>query len=98
MKRLFLHWQILIGMVLGVMQVLFFSHYGLNSFCQGLDQTDWDHIYKLAETHCNPLILVSLIKVLWICMISSKFKMMGIRTFIFMFLLQSLPLQLDLFW
>lgn len=83
MKRLALHWQILIGMVLGVIAGIIFSHYGFNSFVKDWIKPIGIIFINLLKLIAIPLILVSLIKGIVDLHDISKFKMMGIRTFVF---------------
>jgi len=80
MRRLALHWQIMIGMVLGIVSGLIFSNLGMKDFV-----TDWlapfgTIFVKLLKLIAVPLIIASLIKGISDLKDISKFKKMGTRT------------------
>lgn len=80
MKKLALHWQILIGMVLGVLAGIVFANLGIKSFV-----TDWIKPFgtifiKLLKLIAIPLIIASLIKGISDLKDISKFSKIGLRT------------------
>ena len=80
MRRLALHWQIMIGMILGIVSGLIFSNLGMKDFV-----TDWlapfgTIFVKLLKLIAVPLIIASLIKGISDLKDISKFKKMGTRT------------------
>lgn len=82
MKKLALHWQILIGMVLGVLAGIVFANLGIKSFV-----TDWIKPFgtifiKLLKLIAIPLIIASLIKGISDLKDISKFSKIGLRTII----------------
>jgi len=80
MKKLALHWQILIGMLLGILFGFIALKYNLQSFI-----TDWvkplgSIFVKLLKLIAVPLIVASLIKGISDLKDISKFKNIGVRT------------------
>jgi len=80
MSKLALHWQIMIGMILGIVSGLIFSNFGMKSFV-----IDWiapfgSIFVKLLKLIAIPLIIASLIKGISDLKDISKFKAMGGRT------------------
>lgn len=80
MKKMALHWKILIGMILGILSGLLFSSLGMKEFV-----TDWiapfgSIFVKLLKLIAIPLILASLIKGISDLKDISKFRAMGGRT------------------
>ncbi|MFZ1581203.1 MAG: cation:dicarboxylase symporter family transporter, partial [Saprospiraceae bacterium] len=83
MKHLALHWKILIGMILGLLIGIAFSHFDLQEFVKFWIKPFGIIFINLLKLIAIPLILVSLIKGIVDLHDISKFKVMGIRTFIF---------------
>ncbi|MBK9152051.1 MAG: dicarboxylate/amino acid:cation symporter [Saprospiraceae bacterium] len=81
MRKLELHWQILIGMILGVVAGLLFSRLGLEGFVKDWIKPFGTIFINLLKLIAIPLILVSLIKGISDLHDISKFRIMGIRTF-----------------
>jgi len=83
MKKLALHWQIMIGMIAGVLFGILASSSGIQDFV-----TDWIKPFgkifiNLLKLIAIPLILASLIKGISDLKDISKFKNMGLRTVLF---------------
>jgi Na+/H+-dicarboxylate symporter len=88
MKKLALHWQIMIGMLLGVIFGIAASYFEWQGFV-----TDWIKPFgtifiKLLKLIAIPLILASLIKGISDLKDISKFKNMGLRT-IFLYIIST---------
>ena len=83
MKHLAVHWKILIGMILGLLIGIAFSHFDLQEFVKFWIKPFGIIFINLLKLIAIPLILVSLIKGIVDLHDISKFKVMGIRTFIF---------------
>ncbi len=80
MKKIALHWQILIGMLLGILFGFLALQFGWNNFI-----TDWIKplgtiFVKLLKLIAVPLIIASLIKGISDLQDISKFKNIGVRT------------------
>ena len=80
MKRLALHWKILIGMVLGVVGGIVFAKLGLKSFVIDWIKPFGTIFIKLLQLIAIPLIIASLIKGISDLKDISKFSRIGIRT------------------
>jgi Na+/H+-dicarboxylate symporter len=81
MRKLELHWQILIGMILGVVAGLLLSRLGLEGFVRDWIKPFGTIFINLLKLIAIPLILVSLIKGISDLHDISKFRIMGVRTF-----------------
>lgn len=80
MKKLALHWKIMIGMVLGLVAGFLFLKLGYTEFVKDWI-APWGEIFvKLLKLIAVPLILASLIKGISDLKDISKFRNMGIRT------------------
>ena len=80
MRKLALHWQILIGMVLGLIFGWIASSFGLQEFVADFIKPIGSIFIKLLKLIAIPLILASLIKGVSDLEDISKFSKMGIRT------------------
>lgn len=80
MKRLALHWQILIGMVLGIIAGVIFSKFGAKSFVIDWIKPFGTIFIKLLKLIAIPLIIASLIKGISDLKDISKFSQIGLRT------------------
>jgi len=83
MKKLALHWQIMIGMVAGVLFGILFSYMGLQEFVADWIKPFGRIFISLLKLIAIPLILASLIKGISDLQDISKFKNMGLRTILF---------------
>jgi len=81
MGKLALHWQILIGMFLGILFGIFASYIEIQGFVSDWVKPFGTIFIKMLKLIAIPLILVSLIKGIVDLHDISKFKTMGIRTF-----------------
>jgi Na+/H+-dicarboxylate symporter len=77
-----LHWKILLGIILGLVFGLIASFFGIQSFVIDWIKPFGTIFINLLKLIAIPLILVSLIKGLVDLQDISKFKVMGIRTFV----------------
>lgn len=82
MKKLALHWQIMIGMVLGVIFGIIMSKLGFQEFIADFIQPVGKIFIKLLKLIAIPLILASLIKGISDLKDISKFSKMGFRTIV----------------
>ncbi|WP_420553163.1 dicarboxylate/amino acid:cation symporter [Tenacibaculum aiptasiae] len=80
MKKLALHWQILIGMVLGILFGFLALQFGWNSFIKDWIKPLGTIFVKLLKLIAVPLIVASLIKGISDLKDISKFKNIGVRT------------------
>ena len=80
MKKLALHWQILIGMVLGILFGFLALQFGWNNFIEDWIKPLGTIFVKLLKLIAVPLIIASLIKGISDLKDISKFKSIGIRT------------------
>ncbi len=80
MKKLALHWQILIGMVLGILFGFLALQFGWNDFIENWIKPLGTIFVKLLKLIAVPLIIASLIKGISDLKDISKFKSIGIRT------------------
>ena len=54
MKKLALHWKILLGMLLGVVFALIMTNFDFGKdFYQRLDKTIWNHLHQLIKIDCS---------------------------------------------
>lgn len=83
MKKLALHWQIMIGMIAGVIFGIFASKLGLQGFVADWIKPLGKIFISLLKLIAIPLILASLIKGISDLQDISKFKNMGLRTVVF---------------
>lgn len=83
MKKLALHWQIMIGMTAGVLFGLLFSYLGWQEFIADWIKPFGRIFISLLKLIAIPLILASLIKGISDLKDISKFKNMGLRTISF---------------
>jgi len=82
MKKLALHWKILIGMILGILAGLLFSQLGAKEFVADWIKPFGTIFIKLLKLIAIPLIIVSLIKGISDLKDISKFSTIGFRTII----------------
>jgi Na+/H+-dicarboxylate symporter len=82
MKNLALHWKILIGMVLGVIAGLILSSLGLQTVVSDYIKPFGTIFINMLKLIAIPLILVSLIKGVVDLQDISKFKTLGVSTFL----------------
>ena len=80
MKKLALHWRILIGMVLGILFGFLALQFGWNSFIEDWIKPLGTIFVKLLKLIAVPLIVASLIKGISDLKDISKFKSIGVRT------------------
>ena len=80
MKKLALHWQILIGMLLGILFGFIALQFGWNSFIEDWIKPLGTIFVKLLKLIAVPLIIASLIKGISDLKDISKFKNIGVRT------------------
>lgn len=80
MKKLALHWQILIGMVLGILAGLLFAKINAGQFVVDWIKPFGTIFIKLLKLIAIPLIIASLIKGISDLKDISKFSSMGLRT------------------
>ncbi|WNW02247.1 dicarboxylate/amino acid:cation symporter [Tenacibaculum sp. HL-MS23] len=80
MKKLALHWKILIGMVLGILFGFLALQFGWNSFIEDWIKPLGTIFVKLLKLIAVPLIVASLIKGISDLKDISKFKSIGVRT------------------
>ena len=80
MKKLALHWQILIGMVLGILAGLLFANLGIKDFVTNWIKPMGTIFIKLLKLIAIPLIIASLIKGISDLKDISKFSRIGLRT------------------
>lgn len=80
MKKLALHWQILIGMVLGILAGLLFANLGIKEFVTNWIKPLGTIFIKLLKLIAIPLIIASLIKGISDLKDISKFSRIGLRT------------------
>lgn len=80
MKKLALHWQILIGMILGILFGFLALQFGWNSFIEDWIKPLGTIFVKLLKLIAVPLIIASLIKGISDLKDISKFKNIGVRT------------------
>ncbi len=80
MKKLALHWKILIGMVLGILFGFLALQFGWNSFIEDWIKPLGTIFVKLLKLIAVPLIIASLIKGISDLKDISKFKNIGVRT------------------
>jgi len=80
MKKLALHWRILIGMVLGILFGFLALQFGWNNFIEDWIKPLGTIFVKLLKLIAVPLIIASLIKGISDLKDISKFKSIGIRT------------------
>lgn len=83
MKKLALHWQIMIGMIAGVLFGILFSYMGWQEFVADWIKPFGRIFISLLKLIAIPLILASLIKGISDLQDISKFKNMGLRTILF---------------
>ena len=83
MKKLALHWQIMIGMIAGVLFGILFSYMGWQEFVADWIKPFGKIFISLLKLIAIPLILASLIKGISDLQDISKFKNMGLRTILF---------------
>jgi Na+/H+-dicarboxylate symporter len=83
MKKLALHWQIMIGMIAGVLFGILFSYLGWQQFVADWIKPFGRIFINLLKLIAIPLILASLIKGISDLQDISKFKNMGLRTILF---------------
>ena len=83
MKKLALHWQIMIGMIAGVLFGILFSSMGWQGFVADWIKPFGKIFISLLKLIAIPLILASLIKGISDLQDISKFKNMGLRTILF---------------
>jgi len=83
MKKLALHWQIMIGMIAGVLFGILFSYLGYQQFVADWIKPFGRIFISLLKLIAIPLILASLIKGISDLKDISKFKNMGLRTILF---------------
>lgn len=83
MKKLALHWQIMIGMIAGVLFGILFSYMGWQQFVADWIKPFGRIFISLLKLIAIPLILASLIKGISDLQDISKFKNMGLRTILF---------------
>ncbi len=83
MKKLALHWQIMIGMIAGVLFGILFSYLGWQQFVADWIKPFGRIFISLLKLIAIPLILASLIKGISDLQDISKFKNMGLRTILF---------------
>lgn len=83
MKSLALHWQILIGMILGALFGIAASYFGFQELVKDWIKPIGIIFINLLKLIAIPLILASLIKGIVDLHDISKFKDMGLRTFLF---------------
>jgi Na+/H+-dicarboxylate symporter len=82
MGKLALHWKILIGMVIGIIFGLLANQWGIQWFVKDWIKPFGTIFINMLKLIAIPLILVSLIKGIVDLHDISKFKTMGIRTFV----------------
>lgn len=80
MKKLALHWQILIGMILGILFGFLALQFGWNNFIEDWIKPLGTIFVKLLKLIAVPLIIASLIKGISDLKDISKFKNIGVRT------------------
>lgn len=81
MQKLALHWQILLGIVAGILFGLIASWLGFSEFVKDWIKSFGTIFIRLLKLIAIPLIIISLIKGIVDLQDISKFKTMGIRTF-----------------
>ncbi len=96
MKKLALHWQILIGMFLGVVAGIVFSNLGAKDFAVNYIKPFGTIFIKLLKLIAIPLIIASLIKGISDLKDISKFSKIGTRTIVIYILTTTVAITIGL--
>ncbi len=96
MRKLELHWQIMIGMVAGILAGLLFSNLGMKEFVNDWIAPLGTIFIKLLKLIAVPLIIASLIKGISDLKDISKFRRMGSRTIVIYMITTTLAISIGL--